>query len=260
MNTNSPIPGVRDRRGPFATLLRPIRALGRLVRRRALLLAAIAIPTLAFVGWRAWQQHLVWQSNRNESLAIATLKNLSSAQAQMPAWGLCDPDGNGAGGYGYFAELAGLIPVSAPDGSMLVDPPVLAREFGVVRDVLGNGTGVVERSGYYFQLFLPGSDLRWHGERVDGRRPDSLDPLFGEKAWLGYAWPVEYGRTGKRVFMVTQCGDVLASRNDITRYSGARVPDPMAGYVPEARTAGEPPGSRTAANTTGVDGQRWVMI
>jgi hypothetical protein len=43
----------------------------------------------------------------NEMAAIASLKNISSAQAQCQASGVIDSNNNGQGEYGFFAELAG---------------------------------------------------------------------------------------------------------------------------------------------------------
>ena len=77
--------------------------------------------------------------NANESAAIATLKNISSAQAQCQASGVIDANGNGAGEYGFFAELAGSAPVRG--SSQRISPPVLSSAFGKVADK------IVEQSG-----------------------------------------------------------------------------------------------------------------
>ena len=58
------------------------------------IIASIAIPNL-----------LSARLNANESAAIATLKNISSAQSQCQASAVIDANGNGAGEYGFFGEL-----------------------------------------------------------------------------------------------------------------------------------------------------------
>ena len=60
------------------------------------IIASIAIPNL-----------LSARLNANESAAIATLKTISSAQAQCQASGVIDANNNGAGEFGYFGELSG---------------------------------------------------------------------------------------------------------------------------------------------------------
>ena len=62
------------------------------------IIASIAIPNL-----------LSARLNANESAAIATLKNISSAQSQCQASGVSDTNANGQGEYGYFGELAGRV-------------------------------------------------------------------------------------------------------------------------------------------------------
>jgi prepilin-type N-terminal cleavage/methylation domain-containing protein len=62
------------------------------------IIASIAIPNL-----------LSARLNANESAAIATLKNISSAQAQCQASSVVDVNNNGAGEYGFFGELSGAV-------------------------------------------------------------------------------------------------------------------------------------------------------
>jgi hypothetical protein len=73
--------------------------------------------------------------NANESAAIATLKNISSAQAQIQASGVIDRNSNGAGEYGWFGEMAGVSDIQLPDGKIVhVSPPVISTAFGNVKD------------------------------------------------------------------------------------------------------------------------------
>src|SRR5262245_65982285 len=62
------------------------------------IIASIAIPNL-----------LSARLSANETAAVATLRNLSSAQAQVQASGSIDGDGDGSGEYGYFGELSGAF-------------------------------------------------------------------------------------------------------------------------------------------------------
>lgn len=189
------------------------------------------------------------ERNANESAAIATLKNIASAQAQCQASGVVDVDNDGAGEYGTFAELAGAVAVRGGGDRTKMSPPVLSSAFGKVQD------GVVVRSGYCFRLFLPGKDATPLGEQPTGGAAGlAVAPDGAEAMWCAYAWPVVAGTSGQRVFFVNQSGDVLAAPNDDGRYSGAtKAPAPTAAFEPGAIGMN----AKIAANRNGVDGQQW---
>lgn len=189
--------------------------------------------------------------NHNESAAIATLKNISSAQAQCQACGVIDANRNGAGEYGTFAELAGRDVVRGGTGP--IAPPVLSTAFGRVEN------GVVTRSGYCFRLFLPAKDGSPVAELPNGGADaNAIDAAAAETKWCVYAWPLEAGVTGQRAFFIDHRGDVLGSRNEDGRYSSA-AKGPAASA---AHAAGEPAklGSRLAVNMLGLDGLMWLVI
>ena len=99
------------------------------------IIASIAIPNL-----------LNSRLTANESAAIATLKTLSSAQAQCQAGGNIDANQNGAGEYGYFGELAGGAGIRNASGAASTDrlsPPVLSGAFANVSSQAGLTGGVV---------------------------------------------------------------------------------------------------------------------
>ncbi|MFM7282746.1 MAG: type II secretion system protein, partial [Planctomycetia bacterium] len=64
------------------------------------IIASIAIPKL-----------LAARLSANEAAAVSTLRSISSAQAQVQSSGAIDTDADGSGEYGYFAELAGSVPM-----------------------------------------------------------------------------------------------------------------------------------------------------
>ncbi len=215
------------------------------------IIASIAIPSLIHSRLTA-----------NESAAIATLKNLSSAQAQCQAANAIDANQNGAGEYGYFAELAGGIGVRNPSGAASTDrlsPPVLSGNFAAVSTQAGITGGVVTRSGYIFQLYLPSaSDIGVPESDTGGVGATAPSALNCEVLWCCYAWPSSFGNSGKRIFFVNQSGDVLHSRNIAQRYSGStRVPTFAAAF---AKGSGNAMGSTVAANSTGNDDQFWTVV
>ncbi|MBL8901161.1 MAG: hypothetical protein JNM84_26275 [Planctomycetes bacterium] len=191
-----------------------------------------------------------------ERAAIATLKNIASAQAQLQASGAIDVDGDGAGEYGTFAELSGACTLRGATNTL--NPPVLSAAFRRVQ------RGAVERAGYFFAIFLPDATGQGLAENYEGGAHLALFQNVAadrcEVAWCAYAWPVSSQVPG-RVFFVNQQGDVLARENGTvgeTIYAGADGPGADGAF--DASTM---PGSITgtvAHSTPARDGGRWVVV
>ena len=186
----------------------------------------------------------------NESAAIATLKNISSAQAQCQASGVIDTNGNQTGEYGFMAELAGIAPVRGSTGH--ITPPVLSSAFGMVDNSL------VKRSGYVFQMLLPDQNALGLAEAPTGGSGIApVDSGQAEVLWCCYAWPSDCGESGTRAFFINQSGDVLASSNTSTCYSGPHNgPTFLAAYAIGSTTMA----AAVAANVTGNDGETWILV
>jgi hypothetical protein len=152
-----------------------------------------------------------------ELTAIATLRNVMSAQAQFQATARADENRNGVGEYGSFAELSGAAGVR--DGTPL-NPPVLSSAFRLV------SKGRAERSGYRYRIYLPGAGGLPVTERDKGGiGAGEVNADLAERTWCVYAWPVEgQGRT----FFANQAGDVLATSEG--GYVGDREPEPYAAF------------------------------
>ena len=168
-------------------------------------IAAIAIPNL-----------LAARLSANETAAIATLRNLVSAQAQFQQGGRLDQDTDGTGEYGCFYELSGAGAGRMP--ATLV-PPVLSGAFRTVAtDADG---GYVSKSGYLFRIWLPSTNGAGTVEGAAGAFATATVPDLAETAWCAYAWPAAYQQSGNRTFFVNQAGDVLATENTgATPYDG----------------------------------------
>ncbi len=188
------------------------------------------------------------RSSANETAAIATLRNTTSAQAQVQASGRIDTDRDGTGEYGGFLEMSGGV-----EGRMAkkLVPPVLSGAFRKMPE------GVVIRSGYCYRIFLP--EARGHGvaEPISGFANDgTVVADLAETTWCCYSWPVEYGVTGTRTFFMNQAGDTLAT--DDARYSGVRG-GPDAGSAFHPRTGSAITGM-VAVGTKGNDGNVWKQV
>ena len=203
------------------------------------IIAAIAIPNL-----------LSARLNANETAAIATLRNISSAQAQFQATSKADTDNDGTGEFGSFLELSGAIDVRGDPDVGKLNPPVISGAFRTP-----DASGFVSRSGYYFRIMLP--SVTGTGLVVDanGGTWDNIDEDLAETTWCCYAWPVNYGNSGNRTFMVNQTGDVVNTED--SRYSGTTGPGANAGfYLPALGSIT----GLTAVGTAGGDGNVWRQV
>ena len=213
------------------------------------IIASIAIPNL-----------LSARLNANESAAIATLKNISSGQAQCQASSIIDVNTNGQGEYGFFGELSGRVTVrdSTP---LSIPPPVLSAAFGNVAEI--GPTAHVSRSGFIFQMFLPGAAGVGVAEDAAGGDPDNgqgVDAGQAEVLWCCYAWPSTAGSSGNRTFFINQTGDVLATNGAVVQYSNTAspvlIPTWDVAFLPSATSMT----GQLAANTVGEDGNTWVVV
>ena len=200
------------------------------------IIAAIAIPNL-----------LSARLNANETAAIATLRNIISAEAQFQSTARADENNNGVGEYGTFAEMSGGVGVR---GGTVLNPPVLSTAFRIVQD------NVVSRSGYLFTIWLPKAG--GVGEReaaTGGVAALVLDADIAETTWCAYAWPANAGNTGNRAFFVNQGGDITATDMAVEPYSG-KASFPAAEAAFRSGDAGSITGV-VATGQDGLDGNRW---
>jgi len=206
------------------------------------IIAAIAIPNL-----------LSARLNANETAAIATLRNISSAQAQFQATAKADTDNDGTGEFGSFLELSGAVDVRGNATVGTLNPPVLSGAFR-----RPNATGDVSRSGYFFRIYLPDNGGLGVIADAGGGTYGTVDSDLAETTWCCYAWPVNYGNSGNRTFHVNQTGDVTSSENNAAPYNGTTtMPAPGAAFI---TTNANSITGLTAVGTSGQDGTVWRQV
>jgi prepilin-type N-terminal cleavage/methylation domain-containing protein len=220
-------------------------------------IAAIAIPNL-----------LSAKTNANQTSAMATLRNLVSAQAQLAVGGRIDADKDGKGEYGTFLEMSGAVGVrkaytqGAPgitDFSLkgeALNPPCLSSVFASV-----SAAGFTTKSGYALIIFLP--DSAGTAGFVHETGPAASAGFAGgtgsvgvdhaEVSWCAYAQPMQYGGTGTRRFFTNQKGDIMASQNDGVKAQGAATIVANSAFVGTGITAS------VAVGTRGNDGEVWTV-
>ncbi len=214
------------------------------------IIAAIAIPNL-----------LSARLNANETSAISTLRNISSAQSQFQASAKADVDGDGTGEFGMFQEMSGAIGVrTSADGSTVgskMNPPVLSGAFRRLNQATHPGS--VPRSGYHFRMILPGTPAQSVIEEYAGGSAifGTVNTDMAETTWCAYATPANYSTSGNRTFFVNQTGDIT-SKDD------AASTDTVVGSTPGiAFKAGGLDTSITgqvAVGTKGRDGKTWKQV
>ena len=220
------------------------------------IIAAIAIPRLMSARLSA-----------NESAAISTLRSVSSAQAQLQSSAAIDTDADGAGEYGYFAELSGTqplrvsnagVPAAGVAGVDNLNPAILSSAFGNVT------LARVQRQGYMFQMYLPAATA---GGLVGSVAEDATggklaapfpNPNNGELLWCCYALPANHNKTGNRAFFCNQEGDLLQCLNrSATPFDGAV----LAPGFSEAFSVANDMGSALRIGTAGgANNTIWVPV
>ncbi len=199
------------------------------------IIAAIAIPNL-----------LAARLSANETAAIATLRNIISAQAQFQQSGKADTDDDGTGEYGGFIELSGS---AAGRMAGLLVPQVLSGAFKVL-----NVNGEVSRSGYFFQIHMPDALGVGVAEPQVGYADDAtLDGDLAETTWCCYAWPVNYNQSGNRTFFTNQGGDVIGVEDNA--YSGTGNGPASDAAFQAASITGS-----VAIGAAGQDGNTWKQV
>lgn len=178
------------------------------------IIASIAIPKLMSARISA-----------NENAAIATLRSIASAQAQIESACAIDTDADGGGEFAFFAELAGVAPMriydttadgpgAGADPGDRLTPAILPTAFGDIIADAGN-EGIVERAGYHFKIYLPDGAAAGVAEDGAGTGASTTFPDSNEAEilWCCYAWPEDAGKTGNRAFFINQEGDLLQTLN-----------------------------------------------
>jgi type IV pilus assembly protein PilA len=223
------------------------------------IVAAITIPNL-----------LASKLNANETGAIATLRNLVSAQAQLAVSSRVDADGDGKGEYGTFLELAAVVGVrkgfvgGAPAGSdfsvkgALLNPPILSAVFARV-----DANGFTTKGGYALMIYLPDAGLPagfvhetfagGTAALAGGTATVGIDNA--EVLWCAYAQPIHFGGSGTRRFFTGHKGDLVQSGNDVARSGGVN-----AAIQADAAFLGANITSPVAIGTRGRDGDTWKVV
>jgi prepilin-type N-terminal cleavage/methylation domain-containing protein len=235
------------------------------------IIASIAIPNL-----------MAAKLSANETAAIATLRNLVSAQAMIQGSGRIDSDNDAIGEFGTFQELSGRVGIrkgynggtnpAETSFSVIgekVNPAIVSPSLS-----MADSNGFVSKAGYALMILLPDSSdptsyvheentgtvaaptpgLSSTGQTGGGSGVIGTD--MSEVLWCCYAIPMAKGQSGNRAFFVNQSGDVLQSPNDVRKHAGVGTAvDGISAFIDGA--AGIT--SKTAVGTLAEDGDVWKV-
>lgn len=227
----------------------------------------IVIAIIAIVAAVAIPQLQAARLTANETSAMATLRAIANGQAQLTAGAMIDTNSDGAGEFGYLAELAGSAPARISAGG--VPAPGVGGRDELLPTTLSNALGRVQDSsanhaGYLFQIWLPGEPA---GGLVPGIPEDATggkaaapfpDPSQAAVRWCAYAWPMGRATTGSPVFFISSEGELMRynNRGAIT-YSGRNGGPPFdAAYS----AAGDMASTPARAGVLGSDGNVWTVV
>jgi len=133
----------------------------------------------------------------NEERALEALRALSVAQEEHR---------DVRGRYGFGSEL-----LEPSDDRPFLDVP---------HRLLEDGIFAIDGTGYLFRVALPAADARAVFDD-----PSTIEPRYARIAYAAIAWPVAYGRTGKRVLWLHHDGRIVQTENLGVPYeSVARAP------------------------------------
>jgi len=201
------------------------------------ILAGVAVPNL-----------ITSRAIANERAVIATLRTISTAQAQCWSQRVVDTDGDGGGEALSLVEMAGVVGLR--NSATKLTPPSLPVTLGTQ-----NVAGQTMSRGYLMALYLP--DATGQGLIATPANFGSVDADLAETAWTCLAWPVTRGNTGNATFFVNQSGEIVASRQ--ATYSG-NVSIPPCGAALVGIPSTSIVGGDLAADTIGADGNRWNTL
>jgi hypothetical protein len=193
----------------------------------------------------------------NEAAAISGLGSICTAEETLRISLAIDVNRDGTGEYGFFGELLGSSAVRTDENGGVGEEKVRTAPLSAgFRQV---ASGRVIRGGYVYQIYLPDENGQPVAE-ADGGGADgvSISATKSASSWCCYAWPLAYGKSGRRAFFANQTThQILQTRNDVMHYSGSdKAPGPFAAFPDGAEDMTLQP----AAGAVGGDGQPWGLI
>ena len=173
----------------------------------AAIVASIAIPNL-----------LESKITANEAAAAATLKSAFFAGLiQFQAGCYLDIDNNGVGEYGFINHMNGAKPIKSANGDITIEAGSLMLLTGNLGQEVWPD-GYATSNGYHFKIFLPDGRGGMYGYDEYAKDNDKASGAsLRENYYIAVAWPTVLNETGRRVYMMTQDGQLRSTSRIQTR-------------------------------------------
>jgi hypothetical protein len=180
-----------------------------------------ALSVMSMVSSVAIPKLMAARLTANEANAIHVLRKISRAQAMLQADTTFDRDRDQKGEYALLEELC-RVDLRDPESASSDEAMFSSASFKEF------ASGVGMRGGYLFRV-----DLRAGAMNVvsDPASAKGIAADAAEARFVAYAWPLQAGSTGVRVFAIDSNGIVYATQNNGKEqgYSGrVRPPQPNA--------------------------------
>ena len=208
----------------------------------------IVVAVIAILAMMAVPNLLSTRVTSNETVAIAALRSVVTAQLQCQMHAVVDTDGDGRGEALGLDEMCGTRLLRT--GAELLNPPSLPPSLGIV-DANGN----VSSRGYLLRLYLP--DASGTGLPATAGNAGSVDADLAEVYWSCVAWPQTRAASGNLAFYTNQTGDILSCIDSV--YDGASN-GPAAGAALNVASPDMLVGGTPAPGGTAADGRRWKIV
>lgn len=208
----------------------------------------IVVAVLAILALMAVPNLMASRVTTNETVAIAALRSVVTAQLQCQMNAVVDTDGDGRGEALGLDELAGTRTLRSR--ALTLNPPTLPPSLGRV-DEAGN----VSTRGYMLRLYLP--DASGMGLPAMAANESSVDANLAEVYWSCVAWPLTRNASGNTAFYTNQTGDILACTDGV--YSGA-ANGPGAGAALNVASPDMLVGGTPVSGGAAADGRRWKIV
>lgn len=208
----------------------------------------IVFAVIAVLAMMAVPNLVVSRLTTNETVAVAALRSIVTAQMQCQMRCVVDADGDGRGEALGLDELAGMRPLRAGGGRL--QPTALPPSLGTL-DANGDCIG----RGYHIRLYLP--DAAGVGVPATAANDGAIHSNAAETNWTCVAWPATRNVSGVGTYFTNQSGDIL--RTTEGAYSGAATPPP-AGAALVGVAANTIVGGSLVANAVAADGNRWKLV
>ena len=187
--------------------------------RRAI--GALVLVAVVFAA-QCWWFNRSGQIASNEYAAVGSLRTIATQQAIFKNCCEVSQDDDDTGQYGFLAEMCGEVVPRFGSKLRLASPATPVFISTGFRTGASRGKGFAQKRGYCFQVWLPGPNGPMTDTDCDGtptKRGTCLDPKqhgaaidLQERHFVLYAWPVEYGKTGRAAFAITEIAEPQTTR------------------------------------------------